>query len=184
MKEPSVSVKSVDAVTLRHWLGSGQAVLVDVREPAEHNAAWIEGAKSVPLGRISGTSQLCRDGKRLVLHCHSGRRSQSACEKLLIEDPQLDLYNLEGGISAWQQAGFPVQGNGRMLSLDRQVQLAIGFLLLVGSILSYLHTPAWLLLTGFIGMGLTMAGLTGFCGMALLIARMPWNQRTANGTLG
>ena len=173
-------IKSVDADTLRHWLQAGQTVLVDVREPAEHATARIDGARCVPLAELAGTPLHGDGGTRLVLHCQSGRRSLAACEKLQAENAELDIYNLEGGISAWQQAGLPVvRSGGRVLPLDRQVQLAIGLLLLAGSVMGYLHSPAWLLLTGFVGAGLAMAGLTGFCGMALLIARMPWNQRTA-----
>lgn len=101
-------IKSVDADTLRHWLEAGQAVLVDVREPAEHATARIDGARCVPLAEVTGTAVQGGDTRRLVLHCQSGRRSLAACEKLQSADAALDIYNLEGGISAWQQAGLPV----------------------------------------------------------------------------
>ena len=58
-----------------------------------------------------------------------------------------------------------------------QVQLAIGLMLIAGSVLGALFSPVWFLLTGLIGAGLAIAGLTGFCGLALFMAKMPWNQR-------
>jgi rhodanese-related sulfurtransferase len=58
----------------------------------------------------------------------------------------------------------------------RQVQIAAGSLVLLGLILSQLVAPAWILLTWFVGAGLTFAGISGFCGMARLLALMPWNR--------
>ena len=95
-----------------------------------------------------------------------------------------EVYNLEGGIAAWAQAGYHVESSGHFfLPLDRQVQLTIGLCVLVGSILAYTVSPIFLFLTGFFGLGLTFAGLTGFCGLALLMARMPWNQDSASMSL-
>lgn len=176
-------IKTVDAATLKRWMESGEAVVVDVREPAEHAAEKIPGATLTPLGMVSKSSLPVCEGKKLVIHCRSGKRSTSACEKLLAEDPNLEIYNLEGGISAWGAMGHQIAQSGKFfLPLDRQVQLTIGLMLIAGSILGYLFSPAWFFLTGFIGAGLAIAGLTGFCGLAMLIAKMPWNQRVAGAT--
>lgn len=176
-------MKTVDSATLKRWIESGEAVVVDVREPAEHAAEKIEGAKLVPLSTVNKSALPHAQGKKLVIHCRSGKRSISACEKLLTEDPNLEVYNLEGGISAWGAAGHQVATSGKFfLPLDRQVQLTIGLMLLTGSVLGYLFTPAWFFLTGFIGAGLTVAGLTGFCGLAMVMARMPWNQAVKGAT--
>lgn len=170
-------IKTVDAATLKHWIDLGEAVVVDVREPAEYASEKIHGATLLPLSAVSVSSLPSRGDKKLVIHCRSGKRGANACEKLLAENPTLEIYNLEGGISAWSDAGQQVIKSGKfMLPLDRQVQLAIGLLLITASLLGAFFTPAWFLLTGFIGAGLTLAGLTGFCGLALVIAKMPWNQ--------
>lgn len=172
-----MTIRAVDATTLKRWIDSGEAVIIDVREPAEHTAQKIEGAKLIPLSTISKQQLPAPNGKKLVLHCGSGKRSTNACQKLLEEDPDLEVYNLEGGISAWSASGNDVESSGKFfLPLDRQVQLAIGLMLITGSILGYIFTPALFLLTGLIGAGLAFAGLTGFCGMAIMMARMPWNQ--------
>lgn len=176
-------MKTVDATTLKRWMDSGEAVVVDVREPAEHAAEKIDGATLVPLSTVTKSAITHCEGKKLVIHCRSGKRGISACEKLLAEDPNLEVYNLEGGISGWGAAGHPVATSGKFfLPLDRQVQFAIGLMLIAGSALGYMLSPAWFLLTGIIGAGLTIAGLTGFCGLAMVMARMPWNQSAGNVT--
>ncbi len=98
-----MSIKNVDAKTLKSWIDNKEAVLVDVREPAEHQAANIASATLVPLATVSRHKLPDVRGKKLVLHCQGGKRSMMACEKLLKEDPDLEVYNLEGGINAWAQ---------------------------------------------------------------------------------
>lgn len=96
-------IHSVDAATLKRWIENGEAVLVDVREPSEHQAQNIACATLVPLANVTKDKLPNHTGKKLVIHCKAGGRSMSACQKLLKEDPSLDLYNLEGGIGAWSQ---------------------------------------------------------------------------------
>ncbi len=173
-----MAVNTVNAETLDRWLNEGGAVLVDVREPAEHRVANIPGAKLLPLANVSKVTLPEINGKRLVLHCKAGKRGAAACEKLQAEMPSMEIYNLEGGMDAWTQAGYAIETSGGFfLPLDRQVQLAIGLLVFTGSLLSYFISPGFLLLTGLIGLGLINAGLTGWCGLAKFMAKMPWNQK-------
>lgn len=163
----------VTPTILKQWLEEGSAVLLDVREPGEHRATRISAATLMPLGRLDA-SRLPR-GKKIVVHCQKGSRGSSACMRMLSQNPDLEIYNLGGGIEAWMAAGMPVENAGHLLPLDRQVQLAIGLLLLGTTMLALLVNPAWAWAAGFFGAGLTLAGLTGFCGMARVMARMPWN---------
>ena len=170
-------MQTVTAPTLKNWLDKGEAVLVDVREPAEYRSAHIEGSTLIPLGTLSTTNLPDITGRKLVIHCHLGGRSSAACQHLLKTLPEADIYNLEGGIEAWASAGLPVQeSNAFFLPLDRQVQLIVGTGVLLGSILGYAVHPAFLLLSGFFGAGLAFAGITGFCGLARFLALMPWNK--------
>jgi rhodanese-related sulfurtransferase len=85
---------------------------------------------------------------------------------------------LEGGIDGWKAAGLSVvEDKSQPLPLMRQVQIAAGSLILLGVILGYAISSAFFLISGFVGAGLILAGVTGFCGMARLLDRMPWNQR-------
>ena len=100
-----------------------------------------------------------------------------ACTKLLATHPALDITSLEGGIIAWSQAGFTIKKSGStILPLDRQTQIAAGFIAFSGTVLGEFINPAFYILPGFIGAGLMFAGLTGWCGMARLLAKMPWNR--------
>ena len=171
-----MTLPAIDAATLDRWLKQGEAVLVDVREPAEYAASRIAGARLLPLAQVEGRSLPDAGGRKLVVHCQKGRRGEAACEKLLAENPALEVYNLAGGIEAWDRAGLPLHGRGRFLPLDRQTQLAIGLGLIAAALLAWLFSPVFLLLVAFFGAGLTVAGVTGFCGLARLLAVMPWNR--------
>lgn len=175
-------IKNINAKTLKEWLDNNSAILVDVREPAENEAESIKGAKLIPLSGVCKDKLPEHSGKKLVIHCRKGGRGGSACEKLLTEDPNMEIYNLEGGIEAWKEAGYETNNSGKFfLPLDRQVQVVIGICLLFSSLFAYFFNPAFLLITGFFGIGLTFAGITGFCGLALLMAKMPWNKASRCG---
>jgi hypothetical protein len=79
---------------------------------------------------------------------------------------------------AWEAAGLPVTRGKKVLSLERQVRVAAGLLVLTGVILGTWVHPGFHGLAGFVGAGLVFAGLTDWCGMAMLLAKMPWNQRS------
>ena len=99
-------VKIVDAKLAKHWLDEQEAVLVDVREPHEYETARIAGSHLIPLGGLSLDKLPPLGGKKLIIHCHLGKRSAMACEKLLREEPALEVYSLDGGIVAWHRAGY------------------------------------------------------------------------------
>jgi rhodanese-related sulfurtransferase len=173
-KDCPMPTGTVTPSVLKKWLGEGSAILLDVREPAEHRATRIIGASLMPLSRLDMGHLPA--GKKVVVHCQKGSRGRSACLRMLSKNPDLELYNLEGGIEAWMSSGQPVERAGHVLPLDRQVQLVVGVLLIAIAALSLWVDPAWAWGAGLLGLGLTMAGLTGYCGMALVLARMSWNR--------
>lgn len=99
-----MTIGSINVATLRDWMAKGEAVLVDVREQDEWNAGYIEGATLIPLATVPTTPMPAAGGKKLVIYCRSGRRSMTACEVLNHLNPSQDVYNLEGGILAWNGA--------------------------------------------------------------------------------
>ena len=172
-----MAIHKIDAKTLQNWLDKDQVVLIDVREEAEHRNQKINGAKLIPLGKISKKDLPELKNKKLVIHCQAGRRSQSACEKLLQEDSNLEIYNLEGGINSWCGSGCNViKSKNFFLALDRQVQLTIGSFVFFGSLLTYFVDLKFVFIPAFFGAGLIFAGLSGLCLLANLIAKMPWNK--------
>ena len=78
--------------------------------------------------------------------------------------------------SAWAESGLPVNRGKKMISLERQVRIVAGSLVLLGSIVGYFIEPAFIGLSAFVGAGLLFAGITDTCGMGMILARMPWNR--------
>ena len=84
---------------------------------------------------------------------------------------------VEGGTQAWVTEGLPVVSLGRgSMSIERQVRIGAGTLVLLGVVLGFLVHPGFFFLSGFVGAGLVFAGVTDWCGMGLLLARAPWNR--------
>jgi rhodanese-related sulfurtransferase len=157
-------------------LAARAVTVIDVREPVEYAGGHIAGSVNVPLARLTRTEL---PSGALVLVCHSGNRSSRGVSQLVQLSHAGPVVDLEGGIPAWQQAGYPVRRlAGAPLPLMRQVQIAAGSLVLLGVILSQTVAPGWIWLSGFVGAGLVFAGVSGFCGMARLLAAMPWNRVT------
>lgn len=156
--------------------------LIDVRTPAEFQAAHVPFAENWPLESLDpGTLYKACGGAAAVpiyVICQKGGRGANACGKLLAAG-LCNVTNVEGGTSGWEQAGLPVVRGTQTLSLERQVRIAAGMLVLTGSALGYFVHPYWIGLAAFVGAGLTFAGITDTCGMGMLLARMPWNQATS-----
>jgi len=86
------------------------------------------------------------------------------------------LCVIEGGIGAFAAAGGTTVKGRTVLSLERQVRIAAGILVLVGVLAGAFAHPGFLFVSGIVGAGLIFAGVTDWCGMGLLLARMPWNR--------
>jgi rhodanese-related sulfurtransferase len=159
--------------------------LIDVRTPAEFAQLHAEGARLVPLDQLDPRSLVPAGADAdapLYVICQSGARAAKAAEALRAAGRR-DVFCVEGGTAAWTRAGLPVvRGTRRVWSLERQVRVAAGSLVLVGVLLGWLAHPAFFGLSAFVGAGLVFAGVTDWCGMGLLMARMPWNTRGATTT--
>lgn len=172
----TTQVRSVDVLTVKQWLDRDQAVLVDVREPMEYNREHIIGSRLVPLSGFDPADFERDSGKPVVCVCRSGTRAARAAGQVLATGFD-QVYALEGGIDGWKQAGLPVHFDRKApLDLMRQVQIAAGSLVLLGVLLAVLVSPWFMALSGFVGAGLVLAGVTGVCGMARLLTLMPWNR--------
>ena len=152
------------------------AQLIDVRSPSEFAAGHIPGAINIPMDQIE--SRLADLGAGpIVLVCQMGKRARMTAN--LLEPCHRQIAVLEGGTSAWIQAGFPaVTSLKKRWSLERQVRVGAGLLVLVGATLALTANPRWLFLSAFVGIGLVFAGLTDICPMAEILGKMPWNARS------
>jgi rhodanese-related sulfurtransferase len=153
--------------------------LLDVRTPAEFEDVHAENAINVPLDQVSveRVSALVKPGAPLLIICKGGTRGRQACEKILAGS-SLDVRNIQGGTDAWRAAGLPVREGRKTISLERQVRIAAGTLVVLGIVLSFAY-PGFIGISAFVGFGLIFTGVTDTCAMAMLLAKMPWNQRSA-----
>ncbi len=153
--------------------------LIDVRTPAEYREVHVEFAKNFPLDQLDAPGLMnARTGSAnepLYVICHSGSRGRQACEKFL-KAGFSNVINIDGGTSACVDAGIPVVRGKTTISLERQVRIAAGSLVLLGTVLGWLVHPAFIGLSAFVGAGLVFAGITDTCGMGIVLARMPWNR--------
>ncbi len=164
---------SITPTFAQQMLTKGEAILLDVREPAEYKAEYIKGSILLPLAKCRANALPPLNGKTLIVHCQAGKRGQQACAKLAsLGQP---LYNLEGGLDAWKKAGLPVE-KGSTLPLIRQVHITVGSLIIALTTLGFIHHPYWHMGAGLMGLGLLNAGATGWCGMAMVLSKMPWNR--------
>jgi rhodanese-related sulfurtransferase len=159
--------------------GKKKIDLIDVRTPVEYREVHVAVAKNVPLDRLDAAAVMqARNGSKdepLYLICRSGSRGRQACEKLLAAG-YTNVVNVEGGTLACLESGLHVVRGKKAISLERQVRIAAGLLVLLGVLLGWMVHPAFVGLSAFVGAGLVFAGVTDTCGMGLLLARMPWNR--------
>jgi rhodanese-related sulfurtransferase len=181
-----MTVSVISPSSLAQLYKSGQKIdLIDVRTPVEFQEVRVEFARNVPLDRLDpGQIVRARNGSAnepLYIVCRSGGRSQQACEKFL-KAGFANVVNVEGGTLACENTGLPLVRGKKVISLERQVRIAAGSLVLLGVVLGWLVHPYLVGLSAFVGAGLLFAGLTDTCGMGLLLARMPWNTRGSKST--
>lgn len=150
---------------------------INVCTPAEYKEKSIAGVRNVPLDEIEQHADEFANKKTIYVHCLSGKRGARAVEKLSQMGIEADLVNVEGGIMAWEEAGYEMASTGRVrIPIMRQVLLTAGILVLLGHILAHTGFTWGQYIVVLVGIGLSFAGATGWCGMAKLLGLMPWNK--------
>ena len=153
--------------------------LIDVRTPAEFRQIHVPYAANFPLETLNPAriveEHTANGGGPLYVICQSGARAAQACRKLLAAGAT-HVVNVERGTLGCEEDGLELTRGQQTISLERQVRIAAGSLVLLGTILGFTVDKGFYGLSAFIGAGLVFAGITDTCGMGMLIARMPWNQ--------
>jgi len=175
------TIQKINAEQFRQCQQDAAHCVVDVRSQDEFKSG-SEASVCWPVNEINGesVSDFVRDQKlspdqTVVLLCARGTRAQQAADKLrpLIPNP---IRVVEGGHAA---LAAQVSGNEKpMMSIERQVRIAAGGLVLINALASIFLHPAAVWLCAFVGGGLIFAGITDWCGMGLLMMKMPWNNPT------
>jgi rhodanese-related sulfurtransferase len=89
-------------------VASGEAELIDVREPYEREAGHIPGSLHIELGNLANRAGELPAERPLVFQCRVGARSAQAA--FAFRRAGFDAHNLVGGIVSWAERGLPVDG--------------------------------------------------------------------------
>ncbi|WP_101757696.1 rhodanese-like domain-containing protein [Oceanicoccus sp. KOV_DT_Chl] len=155
-------------------------LIIDVRTPAEFKSLHLPNSKNFPLDQLHADAYAellsTAAGTTLYLLCGTGKRAQLAKEKLSdhMDNP---IIIITGGINEIARSNVVLNSSdGTTISLERQVRIAAGALVVLGVVLSITLNPSLLALSAAVGLGLIFAGITDSCGMGLVLSKMPWNQ--------
>ena len=149
--------------------------IIDVRTEFEFAAENIPGSINIPLDQISLEKlNAMKVSNKILLICQSGVRSHKAAQKISAYTD--DILSFEGGINSWKEDGLQLIQHKKVISLERQVRICAGLLILTGIILMKLGFSGAEYLSAFVGAGLVFAGISDTCGMGILLSKMPWNK--------
>jgi rhodanese-related sulfurtransferase len=154
--------------------GGARPQLIDVRTASEYASGHIPCTVNIPMDQFEARRKDLRLEAGVVLVCKAGSRAQIVAGWL---GDKASVRVLDGGTVAWTGAGFEVVTSSKTRwSLERQVRLGAGLMVLAGTALAVagVHLGIWLAMLA--GAGLTFAGATDICVMGIVLAKLPWNQ--------
>lgn len=155
------------------------AIILDVRTPLEHKEIALRQPHLFEeLDKLNAKEFIkihkIGDKQDLYILCRTGKRATKAAMAFEAAGVK-NVAIIKGGIEEAQVEGAEVVKT-EVFSMERQVRLAAGILIVLGILLGIFITQWFYLLPLFVGMGLISAGITNWCGMAMLLAKMPWNN--------
>lgn len=163
-------------------LKAGEAILIDVRDNDMYQAEHIAYAASIPVEQLTPQLKaLAEQPKKIIFQCMRGIKSQQASS--LASELGDRVYNMEGGLIAWKEAGLATllgksTSNSPKISLVRQMQITLGIVLLLIFLIPFLTGALGFLgyLVPIIGIVLIAAGTVGCCPLMKILGQMPWNK--------
>ena len=176
---PRTIATQVDPSTVIDWLAADPdaVTILDVRSPAEFETRHIAGSHNLPLQLVGehADALAARLDRKVVLVCQSGVRADQAHQRLAGTGMD-DLYVLAAGLRGFAAAGGKLVDGRNRWSMERQVRLVAGGLVLAGILASRVIHPKAVLLAGGIGAGLTASALTDTCTMGRMLSALPYNR--------
>ncbi|MGW9028626.1 rhodanese-like domain-containing protein [Streptomyces sp. NPDC055722] len=158
-----------------------ELTVIDVRSPGEYAGGHLPGALNIPLDQLDRALPDIRtasERRGILVVCASGARSENACR--ILAGRGIDTATLAGGTSAWAAQGHdlhrPEGAPKATWSMERQVRLTAGSVVLLGLLLGLVLHPAFQLLSAGIAGGLVFSALTNTCGMAAMLGKLPHNR--------
>ena len=164
-------------ITVNECLGlrkDPEVKLIDIRTADEYARESVSGAHNISVDSLFKTKFASND--KVVFYCQSGNRTRQA-EGVLTSLGLDKVYILDGGLNAWKKSSQQTVVNKKApLPLMRQVQIIVGFMVVLGVILGLSISPYLSLISAFFGGGLLFAGLSGYCGLANVLMLLPYNK--------
>ncbi|MCA9366546.1 rhodanese-like domain-containing protein [Candidatus Kaiserbacteria bacterium] len=149
---------------------------INVCTEPEYEEKYIKGVRNVPLDELDDRVAEFKGKKTIYVHCNTGNRSRRAVEMLADLGVTAEVINVDGGLTAWDKAGFATESDTTRMPIMRQVFLTAGLIIIAGYVLAVFVHPYFVFVPLFFGFGFTLSGLTGWCGLRYLLAKMPWNS--------
>jgi len=179
---------SLEMITPREALSlvqkDPQVKLLDVRSALEFSQVHIKDAVNVPIDMLlAKVNDLSASGQAYIVLCHTGNRSPMAAD-MLMQSGIHGVKVMQGGMTRWQKEGLPVIKGEGGISLERQVRLIAGSLVLAGIFLALFAHWAFILIPVFVSCGLIYSGLTDNCLMGILLMKLPYNKKLYKTKLG
>lgn len=106
---PTHPIPEVDVVEAARLISEEGALLVDIREPDEWHKGCITGADLKPMSTVNDWYEGLPKEASVILQCQTGVRSASLTRALIEQAGFTNVFNLAGGIVAWQEAELPVE---------------------------------------------------------------------------
>ncbi|MGB0387643.1 MAG: rhodanese-like domain-containing protein [Ardenticatenaceae bacterium] len=100
-------LRDVDVQTVAAIKERDDVFLLDVREQWEYDAGHLEDITHIPTGEVANRLSEIPTDKNVIVYCASGVRSDQITN-FLLQNGYSDVHDMQGGIIAWQRAGFPV----------------------------------------------------------------------------
>jgi rhodanese-related sulfurtransferase len=91
-------------------LAEDGATVIDVREPYEREAGYIEGTRHIELERLASQAETIDRDRPVIFHCHVGSRSLMAAQAF--RQAGYDARSMAGGIARWHEEGRPLAPEG------------------------------------------------------------------------
>lgn len=154
-----------------------QVKLLDVRSASEFSEKHIQDSINVPIGMISSKiKDLSQSGQSYITFCRTGNRSPMAAD-MLLQAGIASIKVMQGGITAWQKQKLPVIIGDTSISIERQVRIAAGSLMLFGVIMAQFIHGGFIWISIWVACGLIFAGITNSCLMGMMLMRLPYNKK-------
>ena len=154
-----------------------QDKLLDVRSPLEFSEVHIKDSINVSIDMLSAKiNDLVQSKQSYIVLCRTGNRSPMAAD-MLMQSGIHGVKVMQGGMTRWQKEGLPVIKGEGGISLERQVRLIAGSLVLLGIVLSWFVHWAFIFISVFISCGLIYSGLSDNCLMGMLLMKLPYNKK-------